>query len=271
MRRVFAIASVLATIACATPELPPRALPTFERIPDRPEFAKSEVARRAWQLYQIVSARRIAQTALPKDALVGALAAIDSERNNVHLVRFCAVTEAGPSVLYDVAIPEGPNPEPAVTLHAPPLLLGGEDLARFHAQAAWLKELSGVQVCGPTEAIAVRNDVGSGWLSYLVPVPDQPGFMMFGGFHLLEMDETASFVTARKQDPRRCAGWHIPSDLTAMAIAEPEPRTPDISDVYISLLWDTALFISNTKDDTVWAVDDAGVTDFTERFRKESR
>lgn len=267
MRNQFALAVAVATLACATPA--PRALPTFQQVPDRPEFASSEVARQAWAVYQSVAARQIAAKALPPGAFVDPPIAIDSAAEQGHLVRFCAPSDAGPVAVYDIEIPGGLNPRVSVSHHSPPVPLVGDDLSRFSAQAAWLSELSRVVVCPPAEAIALRNDRAGGWRAYLVPIPDQPGFLKLGGFHRLELDDTATMVVARSQDTRPCGGWNIDSTAVALAIAEPQPRTPDVGDVYTSLLWEIVLYFSNTKNDTIWAVDDGGVRDVTDLLRRD--
>jgi hypothetical protein len=252
-----------------------RPVPEFRYVPARPDFAESEVAQRAWELYQRVAAWRIAARALPEEVLTGLPTVLHSVLVSIsesgYTVQLCAESEAGPAVVYDVEISPGPSPTLSVSHQSAPHPLSGEDLVRFRAQAAWISALGGIQICAPSLVIAIKDNARQHWLSYVVPMPDEAGFVQMGGFHVLEVDESGVAVVGRRQDSDPCGGWSLPSDGVAIAIAEEKPRTLDVGDVYTSLFWGVVLYFSNTENDRILAVDDGGISDVTEKFRSEMK
>jgi hypothetical protein len=268
MKHVAALFLLSALTACAAraPADQPRVVPIPAAVPTRPSFATSDIARRAWDLYQQVIAHQIALKALPPGALDDIADLIVHPSSTGYLVRY---TNEEAAAIYDVHVGSG---APVARTNEPPLPLSGPDLRRWRAQAAWRQRLQDVEVCSSSHQIAaIPADDGRGWLSYLIPMPDSPGFMQLGGFYVLHLDETGEKVIEQRALRGKCGGWRLTTDTRALTIAQRGLPPPTESDVYSSLLWEIAIFISIAEPYTVWAVDDAGVSDVTDKFPREER
>jgi len=268
MRHAICLFAAFVLGACATPvaDSEPRAAPEFHAVPSRPDFATSTVAKRGWLIYQQVAAREIAGGVLPAEALRQVSQAIALERPSGYLVRYVTALDPEPAVLYDVAVSFSPNKAPIVVRHNPPVPLDGDSLRHWEAHLAWLDRLHEVQLCAPNhQIVTIPASDEPGWLSYLVPMPDSPGFMQLGGFHALHLNETGEVVSQRPVNPE-CGGWRMHADAVAFTIAQATTRVPSESDVYSSLFWNLPLFVLNAESTVVWAVDNAGVTDVSDRF-----
>jgi hypothetical protein len=267
MRYAICLFATFVLGACATPvaESESRALPEFQAVPKRPDFASSTVAKRGWLIYQQVAAREIAKGVLPVEALRKVSQVIALEQPSGYLVRFVTTLDQEPVVLYDVGVSFSSDEAPKPQRRDPPTPLDGASLRQWQAHLAWLGRLHQVQLCAPShQIVTIPAGDEPGWLSYLVPMPDSPGFMQLGGFHVLHLDETGAVVSQRPLNPE-CGGWRMPADAVAFTIAQATTRVPSEADVYSSLFWDLPLFVLNAESTVVWAVDNAGVADVSDR------
>jgi hypothetical protein len=240
-------------------------------LPKPPDFATSTVAKRGWLIYQQVAAREIARDVVPTDALARVSQAIVLQEPNGYLVRYVTTVNRDPVVLYDVVVPFSPDDAPSLLQHDPPSPLDRLGFPQWRAHLAWHERLPEVQLCAPIhQIVTIPSGDDPGWLSYLVPMPDSLGFMQLGGFYVMHLDETGAVLSQRSLNSE-CGGWRIPADAVAFTIAQATTRVPSEADVYSSLFWNLPLFVLNAESTVVWAVDDAGVTDVSDRFPEHVR